>query len=215
MTATQATPLDNQRLAVLLEGGVDPTSGLRIEILDGNHGTRPLVAAKAWELDLADGRIRIESSKPDFLESMNDVLTRLGATAADAREVATRDDPVPASGMVAVMDAEELVATLETAGPDRSEMHQENDGSGGLLSLGMLRDVPLEVSAELGRTRLSVSEVLQLRVGSIIELDRAAGAPVDVIVNGASIAKGEVVVIDEEYGVRITDIIGRVSDTLQ
>ena len=85
---------------------------------------------------------------------------------------------------------------------------------GGLITLGMLREVPLEVSAELGRARMSVSEILQLNVGSIVELDRTAGSPVDVVVNGSLIARGEVVVIDEEYGVRITEILARVSDSL-
>ena len=78
----------------------------------------------------------------------------------------------------------------------------------------MLREVPLEVTAELGRTRLPVADILQLNVGSVVNLDRAAGSPVDLVVNGTLIAHGEVVVIDDEYGVRITEILGRVSDSI-
>jgi flagellar motor switch protein FliN/FliY len=74
--------------------------------------------------------------------------------------------------------------------------------------LELLHDVELALTVELGRTRLLVREVLDLVPGSVIELDRAAGSPVDVLVNGTMIAKGEVVVVDEEFGVRITEVIG-------
>ena len=72
----------------------------------------------------------------------------------------------------------------------------------------MLGDVEMGVTAELGRTKLTVREVLGLTPGSILELDRAAGSPVDVVVNGTLVARGEVVVIDEEFGIRVTEIIG-------
>jgi flagellar motor switch protein FliN/FliY len=74
--------------------------------------------------------------------------------------------------------------------------------------LELLHDVELAVTVELGRTRMLVRDVLDLVPGSVIELDRAAGSPVDVLVNGTMIARGEVVVIDEEFGVRITEVIG-------
>jgi flagellar motor switch protein FliN len=73
--------------------------------------------------------------------------------------------------------------------------------------LDMLHDVEMEVSAELGRTRMSVRELLTLTPGAIIELDRAAGSPADLLVNGRLIARGEVVVIDENFGIRITEIV--------
>ena len=73
-------------------------------------------------------------------------------------------------------------------------------------NIGLILDVPLEITVELGRTRKSIKEVLELTNGSIIELDRLAGEPVDIMVNGKYLAKGEVVVIDENFGVRITDI---------
>ncbi|MDT4993250.1 MAG: flagellar motor switch protein FliN [Actinoplanes sp.] len=73
--------------------------------------------------------------------------------------------------------------------------------------LDMLHDVEMEVSAELGRTRMSVRELLSLSPGAIVELDRAAGSPADLLVNGRLIAKGEVVVIDENFGIRITEIM--------
>jgi flagellar motor switch protein FliN/FliY len=76
-----------------------------------------------------------------------------------------------------------------------------------LRGLDMLHDVEMEVSAELGRTRMSVRELLSLIPGAIVELDRAAGSPADLLVNGRLIARGEVVVIDENFGIRITEIV--------
>jgi flagellar motor switch protein FliN/FliY len=73
--------------------------------------------------------------------------------------------------------------------------------------LDMLRDVAMEVTAQIGSTRMTVSELLALTDGAVIELDRTAGAPADLLVNGHLIARGEVVVIDENFGLRITEII--------
>jgi flagellar motor switch protein FliN len=74
-------------------------------------------------------------------------------------------------------------------------------------NISLLMDVPLQVSVELGRTTKKIKEILDFGQGTIIELDKLAGEPVDILVNGKVIAKGEVVVIDESFGVRITDII--------
>ena len=76
-------------------------------------------------------------------------------------------------------------------------------------NLNMLLDIPLQVTVELGRTKRSVKEILELTSGSVIELDKLAGEPVDILVNSRLIAKGEVVVIDENFGVRITDILSQ------
>lgn len=83
-----------------------------------------------------------------------------------------------------------------------------NGAVGAASSLEVLHDVQMGVTAELGRTRMLLRDILSLAPGSVIELDRAASAPVDVMVNGTLIAKGEVVVIDEEFGIRITEIAG-------
>jgi flagellar motor switch protein FliN/FliY len=74
--------------------------------------------------------------------------------------------------------------------------------------LDLLRDVEMEVTVELGRTRMTVRELLALAPGAVVELDRAAGSPADLLVNGRLIARGEVVVVDEDFAVRITEIIG-------
>ncbi|THF81257.1 flagellar motor switch phosphatase FliY [Cohnella fermenti] len=76
-------------------------------------------------------------------------------------------------------------------------------------NLGLLMDIPLKVTVELGRTKKQIKEILELSQGSIIELDKLAGEPVDILVNNKLIAKGEVVVIDENFGVRVTDIVSQ------
>lgn len=80
-------------------------------------------------------------------------------------------------------------------------------GAAGNQNIGLIMDVPLEVTVELGRTKKSISEILDFAPGTIIELDRIAGEPIDVLVNGKFVAKGEVVVIEESFGVRVTEII--------
>lgn len=76
-------------------------------------------------------------------------------------------------------------------------------------NLDILLDIPLQVTVQLGKTTRSVKNILELTTGSIIELDKLAGEPVDILVNNRLIAKGEVVVIDENFGVRVTDIISQ------
>ncbi|MBA9024859.1 MULTISPECIES: flagellar motor switch phosphatase FliY [Bacillaceae] len=81
-------------------------------------------------------------------------------------------------------------------------------------NLDLLLDIPLQVTVELGRTKRSIKEILELSSGSIVELDKLAGEPVDILVNNRLIAQGEVVVIDENFGVRVTDIVSQ-SDRLK
>ncbi|OBS09814.1 flagellar motor switch protein FliN [Acidihalobacter prosperus] len=78
---------------------------------------------------------------------------------------------------------------------------------GGDMNLDVILDVPVSVSMEIGRTRLPIRNLLRLNQGSVVELDRLAGEPLDVLVNGTLIAHGEVVVVNEKYGIRLTDVI--------
>jgi flagellar motor switch protein FliN len=80
-------------------------------------------------------------------------------------------------------------------------------GAGGEVDLSRLTDIPMELSVEIGRTHMTVGETLDLRVGSVVTLERLAGETADLLVNGSAIARGEVVVIDEQYGLRITEIL--------
>ena len=78
--------------------------------------------------------------------------------------------------------------------------------AGGSSSFNMVQDIPLKVSVELGRTTKPISEILEFSTGSVIVLEKAVGDPVEIMANGKLIARGEVVAIEENYGVRITDI---------
>lgn len=75
------------------------------------------------------------------------------------------------------------------------------------VNLDMILDVPVTLAMEVGRTHISIRNLLQLNQGSVVELDRAAGEPLDVYVNGTLVAHGEVVVINEKFGIRLTDVI--------
>ncbi|RUL62968.1 flagellar motor switch protein FliN [Dyella dinghuensis] len=83
----------------------------------------------------------------------------------------------------------------------------EARGESADVSLDMILDVPVTLAMEVGRTRISIRNLLQLNQGSVVELDRAAGEPLDVFVNGTLVAHGEVVVINEKFGIRLTDVI--------
>lgn len=81
-----------------------------------------------------------------------------------------------------------------------------NDG-GEEVNLDVILDIPVTLSVEIGRTRLNIRNLLQLNQGSVVELDRLAGEPMDVLVNGTLIAHGEVVVVNDKFGIRLTDVI--------
>ena len=74
-------------------------------------------------------------------------------------------------------------------------------------NLSMILDIPVTVAVEIGRSKITISNLLKLNQGSVVELDRLAGEPMDVVVNGTLIAHGEVVVVNEKFGIRLTDII--------
>nr|WP_206606513.1 flagellar motor switch protein FliN [Steroidobacter cummioxidans] len=80
-------------------------------------------------------------------------------------------------------------------------------GAPGDVNLDVILDVPVTLSMEVGRTRIPIRNLLQLNQGSVVELDRAAGEPLDVFVNGTLVAHGEVVVVNEKFGIRLTDVI--------
>ncbi|NHC07236.1 flagellar motor switch protein FliN/FliY [Azonexus fungiphilus] len=80
--------------------------------------------------------------------------------------------------------------------------------AGGVMNeLDMILDIPVQITVELGRTKITIKNLLQLAHGSVVELDAMAGEPMDVLVNGTLIAQGEVVVVNDKFGIRLTDII--------
>ncbi len=122
--------------------------------------------------------------------------------------------PGPASGSALGTGAAPAEAPRPAAAPApaaaavAAAMGGAGNGAGSRHALRVLQNVELAVTVELGRARLAVRELLELRAGSIVELDRAAGSLVDVMVNGTLLARGEVVVVDDELGVRITEVVG-------
>jgi flagellar motor switch protein FliN len=90
---------------------------------------------------------------------------------------------------------------------DATPADPRQTGGGQMQDIQMVLDIPIQLSVELGRTKVPIKHILQLAQGSIVELDALAGEPMDVLVNGYLIAQGEVVVVNEKFGIRLTDII--------
>ncbi len=123
-------------------------------------------------------------------------------------------DAVNLNDIIGAQDSDEDDVLFETF--SGGSTNYPTDGSSALQpemapgidpSLEILLDIPLDISVELGRVRMQVKEVVDLGAGSIVELDRAAGEPVDVLVNGRVVARGEVVVIEDNFGIRVTEIL--------
>jgi len=126
------------------------------------------------------------------------------------------------------LDAADTKAETEGAGDDWAAALSEHEGAGGAQApafaelggsataapsgsqnLDFLLDIPLDVTVELGRTSMIINKMLQLTQGSVVELDKAAGEPVEIFVNDKLLGKGEVIVVNERFGVRITEIISQ------
>lgn len=105
--------------------------------------------------------------------------------------------------------AEQSVAAKTAVNkPELKDLHEEKTGpSVEDTSLEVILDIPVSISLEVGSTKISIRNLLKLNQGSVVELDRLAGEPLDVLVNGTLIAHAEVVVVNEKYGIRLTDVI--------
>lgn len=127
---------------------------------------------------------------------------------AEESDKSTEDDW--AAAMAEQTEAEGDQGKSDQAEP--VDMEQFAEGAGphddeNPINFDVIMDVPVNISMEIGRTSINIRNLLQLNQGSIVELDRLAGEPLDVLVNGTLIARGEVVVINEKFGVRLTDVI--------
>ncbi len=107
-----------------------------------------------------------------------------------------------ASAMTEQADSEQAAAPA-----DFQNLQPDARGGGMDGPIDMILDIPVTVSVEIGRSKINIRNLLKLNQGSVVELDRLAGEPMDVIVNGTLIAHGEVVVVNEKFGVRLTDVI--------
>ncbi|MGC6387206.1 flagellar motor switch protein FliN [Ewingella sp. S1.OA.A_B6] len=126
-----------------------------------------------------------DTNKPS--DSGSDNVDDLWADAFNEQQAAGGIEKPSTSGVFAALGAQE--------------------GSGSLQDIDMILDIPVKLTVELGRTKMTIKELLRLSQGSVVSLDGLAGEPLDILINGYLIAQGEVVVVADKYGVRITDII--------
>lgn len=130
-----------------------------------------------------------------------------GQTPGAAEDEVSMDDWAAAMAEQETSDAEQAAANVQPA----TNLFQELGSSEAALNvpsnLDMILDIPVQLTVELGRTKIAIRNLLQLAQGSVVELDGLAGEPMDVLVNGCLIAQGEVVVVNDKFGIRLTDII--------
>ena len=132
------------------------------------------------------------------------------AATEDAGADIMNDTDVEAALRDAASDAESAEESPYQAKPASQlfpDFGSSGASEGGLNDFDMIMDIPVQLTVELGRTKLSIRNLLQLAHGSVVELDGMAGEPMDVLVNGTLIAQGEVVVVNDKFGIRLTDII--------
>ncbi len=127
----------------------------------------------------------------------------------------TEKDPneAMADDWAAAMEEQESTEAAADANTESAQFQELKDESSSVsthdidVSLDSILDIPVTISMEIGRTHINIRNLLQLNQGSVVELDRLAGEPMDVLVNGTLIAQGEVVVVNEKFGIRLTDVI--------
>lgn len=104
-------------------------------------------------------------------------------------------------------DSTQIADAPDSAQPASFQELTEGAAGGSEVNLDMILDIPVTLSMEIGRTKMSIRNLLQLNQGSVVELDRLAGEPMDVRVNGTLVAHAEVVVVNEKFGIRLTDVV--------
>jgi len=133
-----------------------------------------------------------DSEVPNEEDPWADALAEQADSEGKSTEELNAEEAIEAAGLSELVDASEISDALE---------------EGESLNLDMILDIPVVISMEIGRTQISIRNLLKLNQGSVVELDRLAGEPLDVLVNGTLIAHGEVVVVNEKFGIRLTDVI--------
>ncbi|MDC0662162.1 flagellar motor switch protein FliN [Marinobacter sp. SS21] len=154
--------------------------------------------AAEWEAAMEEAGDGSEAQASDTKDSQTE--------SADAAPAENRDDEwAAAMAEAGAEDPEESVraAPMEEFGVDTAVA----TGGGPAPDLDVILDIPVTISMEVGNTQIPIRNLLQLNQGSVIELDRLAGEPLDVLVNGTLIAHGEVVMVNEKFGIRLTDVI--------
>lgn len=139
----------------------------------------------------------------DTKQSDQDLADEWAAALEDQGDNDSADDPWAA----ALEEQAEAEASSSQASPAPLDKLNDEGKQRSEVNLDMVLDIPVTISMEIGRTRISIRNLLQLSQGSVVELDRLAGEPMDVLVNDTLIAHGEVVVVNDKFGIRLTDVI--------
>ncbi|MCK9238895.1 flagellar motor switch protein FliN [Desulfocurvus sp.] len=164
-------------------------------------------AAALEESGDLDAAADAKAMKPSGGGQDDDALAAEWAAALASEEEAKMDKESRQAGLAAQSTDARFKDLTEEAKAPRPD--------GAKRDLDFILDIPLDVSAELGRTKLLINELLQLGQGSVIELNKLAGEPLEIYVNGKLVARGEAVVINEKFGVRLTDIISPIERVKQ
>ena len=144
-----------------------------------------------------DNDIDNQITEDDWAAAMMEQSAAEGGADAEARQVAADLAAAAADSPYQAKPASHLFPDFGATAPR----------AGSLNDFDMILDIPVQLTVELGRTKISIRNLLQLAHGSVVELDGLAGEPMDVLVNGTLIAQGEVVVVNDKFGIRLTDII--------
>ena len=176
-------------------------------LLDGDDAGDAPAAEEAAGGDLAaDIAADIPASGEDSGSTEEALADEWAAALAE-----TEQDDMTDEKEKAFLDTQMKPAVFQ----DMSEIAKGPAPEGAKRDLDFILDIPLEVSAELGRTKLLINELLQLGQGSVVELNKLAGEPLEIYVNGKLVARGEAVVINEKFGIRLTDIISPIERVKQ
>ncbi|MFU2210308.1 flagellar motor switch protein FliN [Solidesulfovibrio sp. C21] len=179
--------------------------------------------AAEWASALEDQ----EDEKPASQSDIDALFDQPAGAAPAGDSGGGKDDALASEWASALADEEEQsiksernqeALSRQSAAPQFKNLTQEAKAprpEGVRRDLDFILDIPLDVSAELGRTKLLINELLQLGQGSVIELNKLAGEPLEIYVNGKLVARGEAVVINEKFGVRLTDIISPIERVKQ
>jgi flagellar motor switch protein FliN/FliY len=204
------------RLARRAEAGVGPRGGAgadgEVAVLVGPDLVQALAASPLGALDVVPAvQPALDAAAATLGMRAEAGVSVEAAVALDTSgQVPTVVVPLLAGDVVraaVVVRLGTVVAHVPSPGGPPAAEHASAPATGVRPGLELLHDVAMEVTVELGRTRMTVRDLLALAPGALVELDRAAGSPADLLVHGTLIARGEIVVIDEEFGLRITEIV--------
>jgi flagellar motor switch protein FliN/FliY len=183
-------------LVMVAQDLVEALNDTPLGSLDVTQAVRPAIEAAAGTL----GPVVVDPG------NVTDTADALASLVAEGGALVPLTDGTEVRGVVGLLVKVDVAVPTAAAEPPAAST-ADRPAASPRTGLDLLHDVEMEVTAEIGRTRMSVRELLSLTPGGIVELDRAAGAPADLLVNGKLIARGEVVVIDENFGIRVTEIV--------